>query len=235
MPSKRFANMLHELEHHLPFTVFAALLALVILGVYTELLVPAIDPEVLHAAGHEHGSLPRFANLFHVFHPIHVFVSAAATSAMFWRYDRRLAMAVVTGLFGALVVCGVSDVALPFLGGRLLHKDMHWHLCVCEHPVTVVSFAGMGIAAGIAAAARVNSPSVSKVSHAMHVSISTGATILYLLGYGLADWTSSLVPVFILVVLAVVVPCCVSDIVFPLFLVNKSGIHWCMGSCKDHD
>lgn len=231
MTESRFKNVFHELQHHFPFSILASILALIAMAMYTELLAPMVE-----AAPHDHaGHGSTLTDLFHVFHPAHVFLSAAATSAMFWRYDRRWGMAVCAGLGGGLVVCGLSDIIFPFAGGLLLGVDMTFHLCLGEHPLTSVSFALMGLASGIFAASGLNTPAVSKAAHAMHVLISTGATILYLVGFGLMDWTSQLGPVFVVVTLSVIIPCCASDIVFPLLLVNKKGVHWCLGECESED
>ncbi|MFC1679202.1 hypothetical protein ACFL2T_03215, partial [Elusimicrobiota bacterium] len=111
MAEKRLDNILHELQHHFPFSVLAAILAILVMSMYTELLRPAIET----AAGASGGQDPALTGLFHVFHPAHIFLSAAATSAMFWRYDRRLGAAIGAGLAGSLVVCGLSDIVFPFL------------------------------------------------------------------------------------------------------------------------
>ena len=230
----RIKSILHEFQHHFPFTIFAVMISLIILAIYTELLRPTMAIGDLHAHGHDEG-VNAYTRLFHVLHPIHVFLSAAATAAMFWRYDKRFIVAVLTGLFGSLMVCGISDIIFPYLGGLLLNMDMHLHICLLENPTTVLMFTGIGIATGICAASGMNTASVSKVAHAMHVMVSTGATILYLVGFGLLNWTDVLAPVFIIVTFSVIIPCCTSDIIFPLLLVNKKGVHMCLGHCEEDD
>ena len=61
------------------------------------------------------------------------------------------------------------------------------------------------------------------ISHSLHVFASTMASIFYMVGpLGMVAWIGVLGQVFLFVVLAVMVPCCLSDIVFPL-LMSKAG------------
>jgi len=47
------------------------------------------------------------------------------------------------------------------------------------------------------------------------------ASILYLVSYGLTDWIHVIGAVFVLIILAVIIPCCFGDIVFPLMVVSN--------------
>jgi hypothetical protein len=58
-----------------------------------------------------------------------------------------------------------------------------------------------------------------------HVLLSTWASLFSFTAFGQADWTSVLLPVFFLLFLAVWLPCCVSDIVYPLLWVGKENRH----------
>jgi hypothetical protein len=64
-----------ELTHHLPFSVAAVVVALVSLAL-AQKLFHLESPETLE-------------EIFHVCHPIHLLLSATATTAMFYLYDRR--------------------------------------------------------------------------------------------------------------------------------------------------
>src|SRR5690606_26553856 len=86
--------------------------------------VTALDPH----AGHAHGS--GFRPLFHLFHPLHMLFSAAATTAMFWRYDQRFVRAIIIGFIGAVGVCGLSDIIIPHAAVVLLGQQMAMHICV---------------------------------------------------------------------------------------------------------
>lgn len=228
-PKAGSAALLVELREHLPFSVSAVAIGLIVAGTICILgsgFVESGASEALadhagheHAAGengHDHG--PPFAQLFfHLFHPAHMLFSAAATTAMFRRYDRKIIKAIIVGLIGAIGVCGVSDIVMPHVSLTILGIHTPWHICVIEHPGLVLPYAGVGVLIGILAAGGVVRSTV--ISHSLHVLASTMASIFYMVGpLGLVAWIDRLGEVFVFVVLAVMVPCCVSDIVFPLLM-----------------
>ena len=62
--------------------------------------------------------------------------------------------------------------------------------------------------------------------HASHVLLSTWASSAHILMNTQADMTATLLlGMFIVLFLAVWLPCCVSDIVFPLLFVRSDGVH----------
>jgi len=242
-PTRR-ASLHQELVHHLPFSVSAVAIGLTLAGVIcflTPLEVgrPAADAPVEHAhtehahtehvsgehsdsCGHDHGGHDNpFMDLFHLFHPVHMLFSAAATTAMFWRYERRILKAVIVGLIGAIGVCGLSDIVMPHISLSMLGKSVPWHICVLEHPQMVLSFAAVGVLVGLAASAGVARSTF--FSHSLHVFSSTMASIFYLIGpFGRLGWIDSVGVVFLFVIVAVMVPCCLSDIVFPMLLAKRA-------------
>ncbi len=224
--------VVRELCRHLPFSVFSVAAGIVLLAILTFLvqasggsLVGGPGGEVAALTGdhqHEHAVAATPAQgLFHVFHPVHLLFSAVATTAMFWRYERRLWKAVLTGFIGAVVVCSLSDIFFPYVGGLLLGAKMGFHVCIIEHPGLVLPFVFVGIGVGLLAADAVKASTF--VSHSAHVFTSSMASILYLVTYGLGNWTVHIGGVFIVVVVAVMLPCCISDIIFPLLVVKGEG------------
>lgn len=238
-----------ELTHHLPFSVSAVALGLMLAGIICFLVsagrmtggdadqaghvapqAVAPGPDAPHVQAHQHNAIQSgaehdhanpFLSLFHLFHPAHMLFSAAATTAMFWRYERRLIKAVLIGLIGAIGVCGLSDIVIPQLSLGLLGKWMPWHICLIQHPWMILSFALVGVLVGLGA-----SPGVHLSTfywHSLHVFISSMASIFYLIGpFGALGWIDSIGTVFVFVIVAVMIPCCVSDIVFPLVLVSPA-------------
>lgn len=197
-------NILEELREHMPYSVFSAAFALMMVAVLTVGCF-LIDQEKLPVAA---------KSLFHVFHPVHMLLSSTATTAMFWKYKRSLAQAIAVGFLGSVVICAASDTIIPFLGGRLLGVHMQLHICILEHPFLVLPFVVVGIFTGLVAAEGI--PRSTVFSHAFHVLVSSMASVLYLVSYGLDNWMELIGGVFSVVILAVVIPCCISDIVFPL-------------------
>ena len=211
-----------ELVEHMPFSVSAVALGLTFAG-----LICYLAPEVGSEAAHLHegriagGRRESLISLFHLFHPMHMFFSATATTAMFWRYDRKALKAIAVGLIGAVGVCGVSDIVVPQMALFIMHVPAEWHICVIEHPELVFPFALVGVLTGLGAAGRVAGSTF--FSHSLHVLSSTMASIFYLIApfVGLA-WIDDVGKIFIFVILAVMVPCCLSDIVFPLAMTKEA-------------
>jgi len=154
---------------------------------------------------------------FHVLHPMHIALSAIATTSVFWRYERRLAKALTVGFLGTAIPCGLSDYVFPFVGGRLLGQPMELHACLIDHPMVILPFLLLGIVGGLLFEERLAGSSV--FSHGAHVFVSSLASLLYLVSFGFTGWMTDIhlvFPVFLLVVIAVWIPCCISDIAIPV-------------------
>ncbi len=243
-----------ELVTHLPFSVACVAVGLVVAGVICFLAPASTDgtpeatapaqvglahdheheaPDVAADHGHEHDHEAGFRPLFHLFHPLHMFFSAAATTAMFWRYERRFLKAVVVGLIGAIGICGVSDILIPHVSLLILGFHLPIHICVIEHPGMVLPFAVVGIGVGMLAAVGVARSTI--FSHSMHVFVSTMASIFYMVhAFGRMAWIDDLGSIFFFVVVAVMVPCCFSDIVFPLAMVRSARTAYAETACCRH-
>lgn len=202
-----------ELVSHAPFTIVGALagIAIMMLVVF---------------AGTRPSSSER---LFEVFHSLHVFLSALATTAMYRRYGRRsLWPTILIGYFGSVGIATLSDSLIPYLGETLLGlEDAEIHAGFIEEPwlVNSMAFAGIALAYGW------RSP---KFPHFGHVLLSTGASLFHVtmaLGDHLGIVTACVVFVFLF--LSVWLPCCVSDIVFPL-LFSKGEVQTDRTCCDRH-
>ncbi|MEW6354824.1 MAG: hypothetical protein AB1696_00745 [Planctomycetota bacterium] len=205
-----------ELTAHFPFTIFFTTFGIIIAAMLTY---------VSMVAGTSEENTERASEmLFHAFHPIHLLFSAIATTAMFRRYDRHIIRAILIGFFGSIGVCGLSDIFMPYLTGQLLSVEhMHFHWCLIRHPMSVIPFVALGIVGGLIAADAVNRSTL--YSHSMHVAVSSLASLFYLISFGMSDWVggSTLPYVFLILVLCIIIPCCLSDIVLPLLLVSPVG------------
>ena len=228
-----------ELTEHLPFSVSSVALGLIVAGIICALVPEGAVSPTASDAGHEGLSGGPATPLFHLFHPSHTFFSAAATTAMFWRYDRKLWLAVLIGLVGAIGVCGISDILMPYGSQVVLQAfgrvtgELHLHICVIEEPGLVLPFAVAGVFVGLGAARTVGRSTL--FSHSLHVFTSTMASIFYLIGpFDRLAWIDSLGLVFVFVIAAVMIPCCLSDIVFPL-AATKSVRHRMYHGGDSHD
>jgi len=203
----RWHLLLAELGHHLPYTLVGSLIAMA--GVWwlaTQHLNNGRTDLLLNQAQAS----------FHLFHPLHVCLSAIATTSLFWRRRRHLLGAILVGALGTAIPCGLSDYVFPYVGGMLLGQNMQLHICLMEHPQLFFSFLTLGIVGGFWAEDRLTGSHL--FSHGAHIFVSSVASLLYLMSFGFESWMLDahfIFPVFLTVVLAVWVPCCISDIVVP--------------------
>jgi hypothetical protein len=196
-----------ELKSHAPFTFFGSITGIIIMAVIT---VARVKPDVLKPA-------------FEGFHAMHVLLSALVTAAMYRRYRKGLVAVILIGYAGSVGIATVSDIVLPHHGGALLlriageHRShMQWHLpCIEEWwLITPAALLGIGLA--------IWKP-VTKCPHAGHVLLSTWASLFHLVAYaeGPVNWLPLLPLALVVLFVAVWVPCCFSDIVFPLLFVRS--------------
>jgi len=191
-------RIVKELKRHAPFTALGAATGIIIMVIITYANIPS---QVSYIA-------------FYAMHPIHVLLSALATTAMYARYKRcKLWSAILIGWTGAIGIATISDAIIPFLGGNLLGVQMEFHIPFIEKWwVNLLAVAGVAIC--------YRKP-VTKMPHLGHVLLSTWASLSYLIAFGVANWIPLLPFIFLFLFLAVWIPCCTSDIVYPLLFVGK--------------
>lgn len=199
--SNRTGTILRELKAHAPFTALGTLT-----GVAVLLLVVVVRPPPSLSS-----------NVFWTLHPAHVFLSALATAGMYRTHSRGgLIRTILVGYFGSVLIATLSDCVIPYAGETLLNlPNRGMHVGVLEkwevvNPLAVAGALLACIAPG------------TKFPHAGHVVLSTWASLFHMTMAldGRADATSlTLVTVFLF--LAVWIPCCTSDIVFPLVFARE--------------
>ncbi len=187
-----------ELRHHMPFTAIGALSGIAVMTALALCKVPRGPSGVL----------------FEIMHAAHVLLSAVATTAMFRRYRPSILAAIVTGVVGSVGLGTLSDVVLPHLGGLVVRAEMHFHLPAIEEPWLVWPAAAAGVGIGLWRRK-------TKLPHSGHVFVSTWASLFYLTSQGSANWLPRLPGIFAVLFVAVWVPCCFSDILFPLLIAGR--------------
>lgn len=208
------AHIREELRDHLPYSFVSTVLGIAALG-------------LLSFLASRRGNGGSFSGisvvLFHLFHPLHVFFSATTTSAMFVRHERNFPKAIGVAVASSVPTCVLSDIIFPYLGGSLLGIPMVFHLDFVIHPFWMSLVLLGGVLTGFFVADRIAHSTL--FSHAIHIFISTMATLTYLVGFGISDWMHYLVAAVLLGVLAVIVPCCLGDIVIPHLFTEKFHRH----------
>ena len=202
-----------ELFEHLPFTVF---------GVSLGLILVAVAHIILSSSGttktHE-----GMEGLFYIFHSLHIFLAALTSTAVSFRVGRDPIRAGLISAFTTVPFCILSDAIIPFLGGHLFGINIEFHISAAEQPLVVFSFLVFGIFAGLVSEKKIGK--VSYFSHSVHVLLSSFASMFYLVGYGVDNWVKALGPLFLITFIAVIIPCCMSDIVFPISFTHAEHDH----------
>jgi hypothetical protein len=207
--SKMVRRIAIELKNHAPFTAIGAATGIIVMVIIVFAHVPS----------------PISEAAFYTLHPLHVVLSALVTSAMYIRYSKgRLWAAILIGYAGSVGIATLSDAIIPFLAGSTLNIEIGFHAPFLETEempffgvakwVVINSAAVIGIAIGCW-------KHTTKVPHSGHVLLSTWASLFYFTAFGTANWMPLLPLIFIFLFLAVWIPCCLSDIVFPLLFVRR--------------
>ena len=193
---KRIAR---ELKEHILFTTLGALMGIIIM--------------VIVVLGNVPSHISQTA--FYISHPLHVLLSALVTTAMYMRYKKgKVWVVILIGWTGSLGIATISDAMIPYLGGNLLHAQMELHVPFIEE-WWINLFALAGIAIGYW-------KQTTRIPHFGHVLLSTWASLFYIMAFGIADnWIPLLPFMFLILFLAVWIPCCLSDIVYPLLFLGK--------------
>ena len=188
-----------ELKNHAPFTAFGAVTGVIIMVI---VVFGNIPPSISQTT-------------FYILHPLHVILSALVTTAMYKKNSNgKIWAAVLIGYFGSIGIATISDAVIPYLGGLLPGVEMEFHLPFIEKWWLINPLALIGIAIGYLRP-------TTKFPHFGHVLLSTWASLFYLTAFGTAYWLPLLPPILLLLFLAVLIPCCLSDIAFPLLFVGK--------------
>ena len=209
---KRFSIILTELKTHAPFTLFGALTGIVLMLVFRNL-----QQDISH-------------RMFYVFHPAHVVLSAMVTASVFELHTkkRKFITVLLVGFFGSLGVATLSDSLIPYIGEVLLgmhvHVHAHEHTSFAEHAhIGFIESWQIIIPSAIAGVLIAYFRPKTKFPHAGHVLLSTWASSFHMLmATGGQLSVLRAVGSFGFLFLAVWLPCCFSDIVFPLLFVKSS-------------
>ena len=231
-----------ELKEHIPFTILGAASGIILMLIFN------------------HFSTDSGSKLFMIFHPLHVVLSAFATTMLFRLRSPKSALwkIIIVGYVGSIGVATISDSVIPYCGERIMgisiptHSHSHTHetaepqtvdnkelgsedchTCPHEHsrhipgkPDIHIGFiedwqmvnasAVIGIVMGLFL-------TVGKLPHASHVLVSTWASMAHIMMNTATELTIiNYLGIFVVLFLAVWLPCCLSDIVFPtLFSIKK--------------
>ena len=198
-------TIIKELKRHAPFTFFGAMTGVILIAFFQRM-----PSDISY-------------NIFYVLHPIHVVLSALVTVSMYEFHKcgsggkkRDLWALLAIGYFGSIGIETISDSVIPYLGEAMLgmpNKGMHIGFIEKWWLVNPLAIAGVAIA--------YFKPS-TRFPHAGHVLLSTWASLFHMImAVGQPVNGIMYLGIFAFLFLAVWLPCCVSDIIFPLLFVKE--------------
>jgi hypothetical protein len=198
-----------ELLHHFPYAVFSVAFALSILSFVGVISYGDMDIKSIKKSAHI---------LFHSFHFMHIVFAAMGTIITYLRFSKNIIKALLVGLISPTIFCMLSDAVLPYIAGRILGVNMHFHICFYSELSNVLPFLFVGIITGFVLSKNHDSKQgdYSLSSHAIHIFVSALASTFYLVGHGFTNWYEHIGMVFLSLIIAVVVPCTLSDVVVPM-------------------
>jgi hypothetical protein len=198
-----------ELRGHVPFTAAGAATGIIIMVIIVLGNVPASISQTV----------------FYTLHPIHVILSAMVTTAIYRKYSRsKIWAAILIGYVGSIGIATLSDAVIPYLGAALLKIEIGFHIPFIEtekFPVIGIAKWQLVNSAAVAGIALGHWKQVTKFPHYGHVLLSTWASLFYLTAFGTGQWIPLLGFVFLFLIIAVLIPCCLSDIAFPLLFTRE--------------
>ncbi len=188
--------ILRELKLHAPFTGFGTLTGIVLMLVIVKAGV----------------SRPTSETLFWICHPTHVFLSALVTTGMYRLHGNKgVWKTLAIGYFGSVGIATLSDSIIPFFAEVLLdlpHRGLHLGVYEMWWIINPSAVAGVGVAVAWP---------TTRFPHAGHVLLSTWASLFHVTMAMGTDFDVGLLMIIALFLfIAVWLPCCTSDIVFPL-------------------
>jgi len=198
-------KIIKELKEHIPFAAFGAATGIILMIIFYNFPI-------------------RFSNeIFYILHPIHVLISAYTTASMYMlntspKNKNRIWMMILIGYFGSIGITALSDSLIPYLGEILLdlpNRGIHLGFIEKWWLVNPLAFAGIILA---------YFKQTTKIPHAGHILLSIWASLFHIIMAmgGTMHWSLFIV-IFLFLFLSVWIPCCVSDIVFPLLFTRRKN------------
>ncbi|MHC4126376.1 MAG: hypothetical protein ACYSRR_08005 [Planctomycetota bacterium] len=214
-------HILFELKGHAPFTFLGAILGIFFMLIFAK-------------TGWTGNRV-----LFTIFHPAHVLLSAMVTASMFRLHaiKRHFVLILIVSYFGSVGIATLSDVIIPHIGTHLLRLNIPSQAALDHHENKQANQTDQhdsGLHLGFIEEWYIVNPAAvlgviiafflprTKFPHTLHVLISTWASSSYLLMSHVSDMTVyAVVGIFVTLVISTWLPCCISDIIFPLLFVKS--------------
>lgn len=186
------------LKDHLPYTIFGALLASIL--VFPISRIPNIDSY----------------HWFYIFHPLHLFLSAYTTTSVYKIYAKgttNFLKLFLIGYFGSILIGTLSDSIIPYFSEVLLNMPYREiHIGFLEKFYFINSIVIIAILLAYIKPVR-------KISHGAHIFVSAFASIFHILmANNIISFSFKwFIGILGFISIAVLVPCSFGDLIFPMF------------------
>jgi len=207
-------TVLGELINHMPYAIFSVALSMVLLGFTTYFSVGQTNNHVVCKGA---------AVLFHVFHYMHLVFAATGSLLSYYHFATGALRGILVAVGSTITFCMLSDMIFPYLGGRLLGIDMKFHVCFYHEFWSVAPFLIVGILNGFIISRYHKELQTSYLffSHFTHILVSSLASAFFFVSHGFSNWYAYCGVVFLFLIIAVVVPCSLSDVVVPMVVARS--------------
>lgn len=212
-------TLMGELMCHLPYAIYSVAFGLAILSFLSAVVFGYNADPILVKKGTK--------ILFHSFHFMHIVFATTGTLITFFRFSKNVTKAFFVGIISPAIFCMLSDAVLPYIGGRMLGVPMHFHICFISEWSNVIPFMAVGLINGFVMRKykNIKQEAHGLTSHAVHIFVSSLASMFYLVSHGFTQWYTDIGMVFLLLIVAVVVPCTLSDVVVPMAIAKMGKPH----------
>lgn len=204
--------IINELICHFPYAVFSVAFSLMIL-MFFDFVGLGLNIKSMSTV---------WFNMFHGFHFIHITFATVGSLLTYLKMtkSKNLLKGIIFCGVSATVFCMLSDIIFPYIGGLMMGIPIKLHICFFNEFNNIFPFLLVGLLAGIALSYHEEHTQgfFGLSSHFSHIFVSSLASSFYMVSNGLTDWISQIGSVFLVLVVAVVIPCTLSDIAFPMFL-----------------
>jgi hypothetical protein len=196
-----------ELSTHWKFTAGAVVISALIISVLKVQYFPEAAPET--------------ESLFEGFFISHLFFAALTPASLLSKYKSSLWLGIIVAILTSSITCTLSDIILPYLGGKVLGYNMHFHVCIIEEPVVSWSFIIVGAVLGYALSRFVRR--LSRFTHGLHIFLSSTAAGMYLITYGVSVISVKALLFLPILIVSVLIPCVMNDIGVPSYIVSLNA------------
>lgn len=209
-------SLYDEIITHFPYAILSIAIGMILLSFLSFFSYIPGNELILRSSGHM---------MFHCFHFVHIIFAATGSLITFFRFSKNIYWGIFISAISSIFFCVLSDILMPYVAGELLGVHMHFHVCFISELRNVVPFLVIGLVNGFFMSRHCTSKQTiySLGSHFAHILISSLASLFYIVSNGLDHWYVVMGPLFVLLILAVLVPCTLSDLVVPLWCARVGG------------